>query len=294
MNNENKGMLLGVLGVISFGLTLPLTRFILPYFDPMFIGLGRATLAAVVAPMILFAFKQAVPSRDQIGKLTIVAIGVVIGFPVLSAYAMQDLPASHGGVVLGIIPLGTAIAALFVTNDRPSIGFWIVGILGSTSVITYSVLQGAGDLQIGDLFLFGAVICASFGYAVGGQLSKEMGGWQVICWALVIALPFILIPTYLYAPDKIQVIPRSAVYSFLYLALVSQLFAFFLWNAGLAIGGVTRVSQTQLIQPFVTIGVSALLLNEFISFQTIGFAALVVALVALGKQMPIHTSDRKS
>jgi drug/metabolite transporter (DMT)-like permease len=289
LNTENKGLLLGMLGVISFGLTLPATRFVIEHFHPIFIGLGRAVMAGLCAILILILFKQPIPSKTQIKQLALVALGVVLGFPVLSAAAMQTLPASHGGVVLGVLPLATAAVAVLFTNERPSIGFWLVGSLGSLCVIAYSLSQGAGNLQFGDLLLFAAIICAAIGYAVGGNLSKKMGGWQVICWALVIALPFIALPAYIYAPTELQTIPTSAFYGFLYLALVSQLFGFFFWYAGLAIGGVTRVSQTQLLQPFVTIGASAYLLDELIEVRTFGFALAVMIIVAISKKMPVKT-----
>lgn len=276
-----------MLGVTSFGLTLPATRFVIEHFHPIFIGLGRAVVAALCAILILILFKQPLPSKTQFRQLVLVALGVVIGFPILSAAAMQSLPASHGGVVLGVLPLATAAIAVLFTNERPSVGFWLVGTLGSACVVAYSLSEGAGNLQFGDLLLFAAIICAAVGYAVGGNLSKQMGGWQVICWALVIALPFIALPAYMYAPDELQAIPATAIYGFLYLALVSQLFGFFFWYAGLAMGGVTRVSQIQLLQPFITIAVSAYLLNEIVDLRTFAFALAVMIIVAISKKMPV-------
>ena len=123
MNDESKGMIFGVLGVVSFGLTLPATRFIIPYFEPVFIGLGRAVVASLVAAILLVITKQTRPNRRQFYQLIAVALGVVIGFPILSAWAMQTVPASHGGVVLGVLPLATAVAAAVVSNEKPSIGF---------------------------------------------------------------------------------------------------------------------------------------------------------------------------
>jgi drug/metabolite transporter (DMT)-like permease len=281
LKTENKGLLLGILGVISFGLTLPATRFVIEHFHPIFIGLGRAVVAGLCAILILALFKQPIPSNVQFKQLALVALGVVLGFPVLSAAAMQTLPAAHGGVVLGVLPLATAAIAVLFTDERPSIGFWLVGILGSLCVIVYSLSEGAGNLQFGDLLLFAAIICAAVGYAIGGNLAKQMGGWQVICWALVVALPFIALPAYIYAP--------TAFYGFLYLALISQLFGFFFWYAGLAIGGVSRVSQTQLLQPFVTIAASAYLLDELVEVRTFGFALAVMMIVAISKNMPVKT-----
>ena len=289
MSNESKGMILGFLGVVAFGLTLPATRFVVPYFDPIFIGLGRAVIASVIAAFILIATKQSKPTKNQLMQLSVVALGVVLGFPVLTAWAMETVPASHGGVVLGILPLATAVAAVIVSKEKPSVGFWIFSLIGSIVVVTYSLLQGFGSFQLGDLLLVGAIISAGLGYALGGKLSKELGGWQVICWALVISFPFIIFPAWMQAPEEdFSNLPLNVLLSFLYLALVSQLFGFFLWNKGLALGGIARVSQTQLIQPFVTLLASAFLINETVNLQTIIFAVLVVSIVAIGKKMPVH------
>ena len=289
MSDESKGMFLGLVGVVSFGLTLPATRFIIPYFEPVFIGLGRAVIASFVAALLLIATKQTRPSKNQFYQLLVVASGVVVGFPILSAWAMQTVPASHGGVVLGVLPLATAIVGSVISNEKPSVAFWICGIVGSAVVIAYSLLQGVGEFQTGDFFLLGAIVSAATGYALGGKLSKEIGGWQVICWALVISFPFIIVPAWLEAPqDAVGSLPLNVILSFLYLALVSQLFGFFFWNKGLALGGVARVSQTQLLQPIVTLVASALLINETINVQTIVFATLVIVTVAIGKKMPIY------
>ena len=289
MSDESKGMILGVLGVTAFGLTLPATRFIIPYFDPVFIGLGRAVIASLVAAVLLIITKQKRPNRHQFHQLIVVASGVVIGFPILTAWAMQTVPASHGGVVLGVLPLATAVAAAVVSNEKPSVGFWICGLAGSAIVILYTLLQGFGSFQFGDFLLIGAIVSAAMGYALGGKLSKELGGWQVICWALVISFPFIVVPAWLEAPQtNIDSLPLSVLLSFLYLALISQLFGFFLWNKGLALGGISRVSQTQLLQPFVTLVASAYLINETVDLQTIVFAFLVIGIVAIGKKMPVY------
>jgi len=288
MNNETKGMLLGLIGVSAFGLTLPATRVVVPYLDPIFIGLGRAVLAAVFAAVFLFWFRQKIPNKKQIYQLSVVALGVVIGFPVLSSWAMQHVPASHGGVVLGILPLATALVSVFIGNERPSFRFWVVSIIGSVLVVLYALYQGSGELQMADAALLGAIFSAAVGYAVGARLSKDMGGWQVICWALVLALPFILIPAISYSPDSLSDFPIMGYVSFLYLALVSQLFAFFVWYKGLALGGIARVSQIQLLQPFITLFAAALFLGEVIDVETLVFVFLVVSSVWLGKRMPIR------
>lgn len=288
MNNETKGMLLGIIGVSAFGLTLPATRIAVPYLDPIFIGLGRAVLAALVAAILLFQFRERVPNAKQIYQLAIVALGVVVGFPVFSSWAMQYVPAAHGGVVLGVLPLATAVAAVLIGNERPSFSFWLVSVLGSCLVIIYALIQGSGGIHMADIALLGAVLSAAIGYAVGAKLSKDIGGWQVICWALVLAFPFIIIPAISYAPESLSNIPVKGYASFLYLALVSQLFAFFVWYKGLALGGIARVSQTQLLQPFITLLVSALFLGEVIDTETMVFVFLVVSSVWIGERMPIR------
>jgi drug/metabolite transporter (DMT)-like permease len=289
LSSALKGMLLGTVAVSVFGLTLPVTRFVSPHFDPVFIGLGRAALAALVAALLLLLFKSPRPSLKHLKQLVVVALGVVIGFPVLSAVAMQSLPASHGGVVLGILPLATAAASRVVSDERPSLGFWLVGITGSVLVAAYSLIQGDGHFLIGDIALLAAVVSAAFGYAIGGKLSVELGGWQVICWALVISFPVIIIPALYYAPSEFGHLPASAILGFLYLSLASQLFGFFIWYKAMAIGGVTRVSQTQLLQPFITLLASSWALSEAIEQRSYVFAIAVVAIVAIGKRMPIYS-----
>ena len=289
MGDDTNGLLLGIIGVTIFGLTLPVTRFIINDLDPMFIALGRASFAAVLAAVLLLVTKQSLPTLSQVKALVIVALGVVIGFPLMSAWAMQSLPASHGGVVLGVLPLATAAAGRLVSDERPSLSFWLIGILGSTLVIVYSLLEGGGNFALGDIALLGAIISAAFGYAFGGKLAKEIGGWQVICWALLISLPFIIIPTINTLPESPSSLSAPIILAFLYLALMSQFFGFFIWYKAMAIGGIARVSQVQLLQPFVTIIASSLLLMEQINAQTLVFAFTVAMIVAIGKRMPIYS-----
>ena len=286
MNNASKGMAYGLLGVCAFALTLPVTRFVVAYFDPLFVGFGRAVVAAFFAACLLVFLKQPLPTKLQLKKLAVVALGVVVGFPVFSSWAMGSLPASHGGVVLGLLPLVTVVMAVIVSNERPSGGFWVAAIAGSLLVVTYSLLQGVGTFAEGDVVLLTAMILAGLGYAVGGALAKELGGWQVICWALVVALPFIVVPAAWYFPkDEADILVWLA---FLYLAMISQLIAFFLWNTGLALGGVARVSQTQLMQPFITIVAAFFLLGEKIEAVTIAFAIAVAVVVLMGRRAKIH------
>jgi len=279
---------MGLAAVALFGLTLPVTKILTPHMHPLFIGLGRALLASIVALLILLVTKQPYPNIQQFKKLAVIALGVVIGFPVLSAWAMQTVPASHGGVVMGIAPLATVVAGVTFSRERPSLGFWVAALSGALLVVTFSLLDGTSGVVIGDIILLMAILLMAVGYAVGGTLAKQMGGWQVICWALVISAPVIMLPAWHYAPADLTTLPASIIAAFLYLALISQLFGFFLWYKGLAMGGVARVSQTQLLQPFVTISASAIIVGEAISLTMLLFAGAVIATVALGKSMPIH------
>jgi drug/metabolite transporter (DMT)-like permease len=217
-----------------------------------------------------------------------VAAGVIFGFPLLSAWGMQRVPAAHGGVVLGILPLVTAMAGAVILRERPSLGFWLMSLLGGGAVVAFSLLRGGGGLSLGHLALLGSVACAAVGYAEGARLSRSLGGWQVICWALVIAFPLLLVPVV--PAVLLHGLPGSpeSWAAFFYVALFSQLFGFFAWYRGLALGGVARVSQVQLLQTFLTIAASALLLGEAIDGLTLGFAVFVVASVALGRRMPVR------
>lgn len=291
MNTEIKGVLWGVLAVSIFGLTLPATRFAIDDLDANFIALGRASFAAILAVLLLLISRQPLPTLPQFKSLIIVALGVVVGFPLLSAWAMQSLPASHGGVVLGILPLATAAAGRLVSDERPSLRFWLLGVLGSICVVAYSLIEGGGHAALGDLALLGAIISAAFGYAIGGKLARIMGGWRVICWALVISLPFIIMPTINSLPESPWSLQMPVILAFLYLALMSQFLGFFIWYKAMALGGIARVSQTQLLQPFVTIMASSLLLSESISTRTLVFTLAVAMIVALGKRMPIHSKQ---
>ena len=294
MQNENKGMLLGFIAVCAFGLTLPATRVAVSYFDPIFIGLGRASLAAIVAAILLLIFKVKIPTKPQWVKLALVAAGVVIGFPVLTSIAMQTLPAAHGGVILGVLPLATTTMAVVVAHERPSVGFWLVGFIGSCLVITFALVDGAGGIQLADLVLLGAIFAAAVGYALGATLVKELGGWQVICWALVLVFPLNILPAISSAPTELAAVPIQGWLSFLYLALISQLCGFFIWYKGLDLGGIARVSQVQLLQPFITLFAAVILLGESINMMTVMFVLLVVATVWLGKKMPVAKAKTES
>lgn len=287
LDRETIGLVYGFLGVLCFSLTLPATRAAVAELDPVIVGLGRSMVAAMLAAILLIITHQKPPTRKQISSLIVVALGVVIGFPILSAWAMVNLPASHGAIVLGIAPLATAIAGTLRTGDRPSGGFWLASILGSATVVGFAIYSEAGHLQIGDLALLGAMIAASFGYAEGALLAQVMGGWQVISWGLIVAVPMMILPVIAAVWQHGLVASPTAWLGFGYIAVFSQFLAFFAWYKGLAIGGVARVGQVQLLQPFLTIAASTLLLGESISPVAIGTAFIVLIIVILGKKAAV-------
>jgi len=286
-NQINQGMFLGFISVAIFSLTLPVTRLIVPYFDPLFIGLGRSVLAALIALPILLIFKQSLPNRQQIKQLLLTAVGVIAGFPVFTAFAMQSVPASHGSVVIGLLPLLTAVFAVIISHERPSLGFWIAAMAGAALVVIYSLLQGGMELHLGDIYLLIASVLGALGYAMGAKVAKELGGWQVICWVNVFGFPFAMLGVLYVKPEHLTTIPASAWTGFVYLALASQLFGFFLWYKGLVMGGTARVSQTQLLQPFLSIIVAIVLLNEQVDLSTYVFAIAVVLAIAITRKMQV-------
>ena len=289
---ESMGLLYGFLGVLSFSLTLPATRVAVIEFEPIFVGLGRGFVAAAFAAVALGLTRQPLPDSKHLRSLAIVSAGVVIGFPWLSAWAMQYLPAVHGAVVLGLLPLATALAGVVRAGERPSRGFWVASCIGSVTVISYTLVDGAGRIQLADLVLLGAVVAAAFGYAEGGRLAQTLGGWQVISWALVLAVPVEIAPMSIILLRQDLTASPTAWLGFGYVCLVSQFLGFFVWYRGLAIAGVARVSQLQLLQPFLTVVASAILLGEKITLLTIGAACIVVVSVAVGRRTRIERSDR--
>jgi drug/metabolite transporter (DMT)-like permease len=285
-----KGFAFGLLGVITFSLTLPFTRLAVAALDPFFVGLGRAVVAAMLAGPLLCLTRQPLPTKPQWKRLCLVGAGVVVGFPVLSTWAMHRVPASHGAVVLGLLPLATALAGIIRTHERPSIAFWIASMVGSFTVIGFALSSGGGKLEAADIALLGAVIAAALGYAEGGSLSREMGGWQVICWALLLMLPLTLVPVVYLAYRYGLHAPASAWLGFGYVSVFSMFLGFFAWYRGLALGGISRISQLQLLQPFLTLAFSALMLGEHLSAMAIISALVVASSIFLGRKTPIRHS----
>lgn len=282
--NETKGMLLGFIGVLMFSLTLPFTRIAVAELSPYFVTFGRSSLGGMCA-LLLFAFtKPKLPTKNQLIRLSVMALGVVYGFPLFVSLAMKTLPSAHGGIVLGVLPLATAVVGALRFNERPSLAFWITAVMGSLLVITYASLNGSGGLSSEDWLLFVAIASASIGYSEGGKLSEEMSSVEVISWALVLTLPINIFLTYQYIDFEISAVSTSAIISFVYVGLISMYIAFFFWYRGIALGGVARVGQVQLLQPFLTLVGAYFLLDEQITAMNIGFALCVLAVVVLGKR----------
>lgn len=283
-------MLIGGLGIATFGATLPVTRVVVSHSSGTFVGLGRAVFGALFAIAVLAIVRPGFPSRAQLLRLAVVAGGVVVGFPVLASIAMGHVPASHGAVVLGVLPLATAVVGSLISHERPSLGFWVCGGLGSLVVVVFALHEGGGSFGAGDVALVGAIAAAAVGYAVGARLAVELGGWQVISWALVLALPFSIVPMLQHVPDGWRDAPASAWLGFLYLCAVSQYLGFFLWYKGLALGGIARVSQVQLLQPFVTFAVAAMFFGERLTAGALLALIGVSVAVAVGRRMPIRST----
>ena len=283
MNRETKGMAWGALGVLAFSLTLPATRAAVPELGSTIVGLGRALVAALLAGLLLLARRERLPARRLWPGLAVVVLGVVIGFPLCTALALRSIPAVHGAVVTGLVPAATAVMAVLRAGERPPRTFWLACLGGVAAIFVFAAVEGAGCPQAADLLLFAAVALVALGYAEGGRLARELGGWRVICWALLFAAPFLAIPVILAVGARGVAATPSAWVGFTYVSVISMFLGFFAWYHGLALGGVARVGQVQLLQPVLTLGWGALLLGESVSTQAILASLLVVASVGLAR-----------
>ena len=272
---------LGMIGVIIFGATLPVTKLAVIEFDPWFLTFARALMATIAAAILLKIMGRKLP-KHRIGALFISGALLIFGFPGFMAIAMTSVHSSHGGVVLGILPLLTAVFAVVLAGERPSLLFWICAIAGSLLVIAFALRQGEGEFSAGDLWLLAAALSASSGYVIAGKLSRELPGWEVICWSLILLAPLSAAGSvFLWQSSYYHAEPAS-LWALAYLGMFSMFLGFFAWNEGLRLGGLARIGQLQLFQTFVTLGVAAVLLGEDISTETIIFAIAVVAIVGLG------------
>src|SRR5260370_2591750 len=286
---ETLGLLLAFVGVGLFGGPLAATRLAVEFLDPWFVAFARAAVAGIAALALLLAFRCRVPPRSTWGALALVGLGSAIGFPLLTALAMQIVPAAHGGVVVGILPLATTIAGAFIAHERPSAGFWLTALAGTALVVTYGVWHGGGGgFALRRLPLLLGIATGAIGNAYSGRLVLVMSGWEVISWALVLVLPPSLVLALLLAPENPAAVPGSAWMALSYVAIVSQWGAFFPWNLGFKLPGIARIAQVQLLQIFVTLRLAPLVNGEAIDLQTTAFALAVGGTLISGRAMRVR------
>ena len=296
--DEIRGLWLGLLGVTIFALTLPMTRLAVgtpeaPQMSGVFIALGRAAVAAGLSGLFLLATRAPWPRRADWWPLAITAAGVVFGFPLFTSVAMRHVEAVHASVIVGVLPLATAAVGALLHRQRPSAGFWLCAAVGSALVVGFALLRSGGAgwaLHPADTLLLAAMACAAVGYGYGARLSQRMRAEHVICWALVISLPITLPASWLARPEG--AVQASAWWGFAYVAVFSMWLGFFAWYRGLALGGTVRVSQVQLVQPFLGMLFAVPLLGERLDTVTVGFALAVIATVFVGKKMPVRAAGR--
>lgn len=287
-SREKLGLALGFAGVALFGGTLPATRLTVAAIDPLFLSAARATIAGLAGLALLAVTRRPLPPRALWGELVLAALCTIVGFPVTMALAMVNVPAAHGGVVLGIMPLATVAAAALIAHERPSLGFWLASLAGA-AIVVFFVLSDTGTrgVALGDLYLLGTVIAGAFGYTLSGRLSRKLPGWEVISWQVALFLPASALAALLLWPRGLADVPVPAWAGLGYVSFVSQFFAFFVFNAAMAMGGVARVGQLMLLQPFVIVALAAPVNGEPMRLSTLAFAAAVVGAVLIGQRMRV-------
>jgi drug/metabolite transporter (DMT)-like permease len=281
---KTSGWINGFIGVVIFSGSLPATRLAVLEFDPVFLTVVRAAIAGVLAVALLWLFRERRPARDQWLPLLIVALGVVLGFPLLTALALQHVTSAHSIVFVGLLPLATAIFAVLRGGERPRPVFWIFSTLGSALVVGFALAQGLTASPTGDLLMLAAILACGLGYAEGAKLSRTLGGWQVICWALLLSLPVMAVLSLWLAPASFSTVSLSAWVCLGYVSLFSMLIGFVFWYRGLAQGGIAAVGQLQLLQPFFGLALAATLLHEQVSVGMLAVTLGVILCVAGAKK----------
>jgi drug/metabolite transporter (DMT)-like permease len=283
-----EGFLFGALGVLAFSFTLPATRIAVGQLDSTVVGLGRAVVAAILAAVVLAVRREPLLPPAMWGRIAIVGAGVVVGFPLFSAMALKHLSSAHSAVIVGLLPIATAVLAVVRAGERPTARFWLASAAGLAAVLAFAVAEGAGTLQGADLLVLLAVALGALGYAEGGALAREIGGWRVICWGLVATVPFI-------APAVAAAIIRTGLRAdpaawvgFAYVSVISMFLGFFAWYRGMAAGGVARIAQLQLAQPILTLVWSALLVGERVGPVTVAAALLVLVSVGATQRAAVR------
>ncbi|MEP0521464.1 MAG: DMT family transporter [Hyphomicrobiales bacterium] len=274
----------GLLGILIFSASLPATRVAVADFSPIFLTCARAVIAAFLGMSLLIVLRQKKPEVSDLVSLAVVATGVVVGFPLLTALALQHITSAHSIVFIGILPLVTAIFGVIRGGERPKAAFWLFSLLGALLVAGFALLEGSDASLTGDLLMIGAILVCGLGYAEGAMLSKRLGGWQVISWALVLSLPFMAFMAVFDLPAVWGDISTGAWAGLAYVSVFSMLVGFVFWYRGLALGGIATVGQLQLLQPFFGLALASALLGEPIAWSMIIVSILVIFCVAGAKR----------
>ena len=287
---ETRGIFLGFLGVLCFSASLPFTKVAVREFGVLFPSFGRAVIAAALAMIMIWITHTPRPARSLWPRLLMVIGGVVVGFPAFSGLALQYAPAGHGSLVIGLLPAATAGWAVIRTGVRPSRSYWVFASIGAIAIAVLTGSRGTADLALGDLYLLGAVACAAVGYTEGAIVSREIGGWQTISWAVIGALP-LTIPLTLVGLRPVRFDePATAWMSLAYLGAISMYFGFFVWYAGLALGGIARVSQIQLLQPMLSLAWASIFLDEQLDTPIVVAAIVVLVSVVGSRRSVVHSN----
>ncbi|UDL90027.1 DMT family transporter [Mesorhizobium sp. PAMC28654] len=265
MDKTASGWVSGFIGVLIFSGSLPATRVAVMDFDPIFLTSARAAIAGLLGLALLLVFREKRPERGDLLSLVIVALGVVVGFPLLTALALKHVTSAHSIIFVGLLPLATAIFGVLRGGERPRPAFWLFSCMGSALVAGFALFQGVTASPVGDGLMLAAIIVCGLGYAEGAALSRKLGGWQVICWALTLSLPIMLVLTFVTLPPSFAGVGSNAWIGLAYVSLFSMLIGFVFWYRGLAQGGIAAVGQLQLLQPFFGLGLAATLLHEQVS-----------------------------
>uniref|UniRef100_UPI0003B3F150 DMT family transporter n=1 Tax=Pseudochrobactrum sp. AO18b TaxID=1201036 RepID=UPI0003B3F150 len=282
-DSQSAGWISGFIGVLIFSGSLPATRLAVLQIDPVFLTVLRATIAGLLGGALLLAFREKLPTPSELISLALVSGGVVVGFPLFTALALQYVTSAHAIVFIGLLPLSTAIFAVLRGDSNPSWRFWMFSLAGSAAVAFFALAkdQSGGEFSLyGNVMMLLSIIVCGYGYAEGARLSRTIGGWQVICWALVLALPVMLVLAVALRPDNFAGIEVPAWLGVGYVSLFSMLIGFFFWYHGLALGGAAGVGQLQLLQPFFGLALAAFVLGEPVSIAMMAVACVVGMCVA--------------
>ncbi|MCM2366164.1 MULTISPECIES: DMT family transporter [Proteus] len=281
---QTNGWVNGFIGMLIFSGSLPATKAAVLGFEPLFLTAARATIAGLLSLAMLLLYKEKLPTFKQWISLAVVSLGVVVGFPLLTAIALQEITSAHSLVFLALLPLFTAIFAVIRGGEKPRPIFWLFSIIGSLLVMGYAISQNGASSISADLLMIASVIVCGLGYAEGATLTKALGGWQVICWALIVSLPPMLIFSFILMPEKLATISISAWVGLGYVSLFSMLIGFIFWYKGLSQGGIAAVGQLQLLQPFFGLGLAAVLLHESVNLLMLLVTIGVIFCVAGSKK----------